>query len=71
MYKGSVILFGRKKTMEHALQCLARLIRVLLGPSAVPDKKLAFGKSLGVLGVSACCASCALASFCDVFPVAG
>ena len=41
--------------MKHALQCLARLIKVLLGPSAVADKKLAFGKSLDVLGVSVCC----------------
>jgi hypothetical protein len=57
--------------MEHALRCLARLIRVLLGPSAVANKKLAFGKRLDVLGVSACCAICALASVCEVFPVAG
>lgn len=37
--------------MEHALQCLARLIRVLLGPTAVADKKLACGKCLDILGV--------------------
>ena len=57
--------------MEHALRCLARLIRVLLGPSAVANKKLAFGKRLDVLGVSGCCAICALASVCEVFPGAG
>ena len=38
--------------MKHALQCLARLIKVLLGPTAVADEKLAYGKSLDVLGVS-------------------
>ena len=37
--------------MEHALQCLARLIRLLLGPTAVADKKLACGTRLDVLGV--------------------
>ncbi len=51
---------GRRETMEHALQCLARLIRVLLGPTAVANKKLACGVSLDVLGVrrwfSTCCA---------------
>ncbi len=41
----------RRETMEHALRCLARLIRALLGPTAVAEKKLAFGKSLDVLGV--------------------
>jgi hypothetical protein len=38
--------------MEHALSCLARLIRILLGPSAVADKKLECGHELIVLGVS-------------------
>jgi len=37
--------------MEHALQCLARLIRLLLGPTAVAADKLACGKKLDVLGV--------------------
>jgi len=41
----------RHETMEHALQCLARLIRAVLGPTAVADKKLACGKKLDVLGV--------------------
>ena len=41
----------RRETMEHALQCLARLIRVLLGPTAVANDKLACGKKLDVLGV--------------------
>ena len=37
--------------MEHAMRCIARLIRLLLGPTAVAEKKLACGKSLGILGV--------------------
>ena len=37
--------------MEHALSCLARLIRILLGPLAVADKKLECGHGLVVLGV--------------------
>jgi hypothetical protein len=41
----------RPETMEHALQCLARLIRVLLGPTAVALNKLACGRTLDVLGV--------------------
>ena len=44
----------RPETMEHGLQCLARLIRVLLGQTAVADNKLACGRSLCVLGVSCC-----------------
>ena len=40
----------RRETMEHALRCLARLIRALLGPTAVAEKKLEFWKSLDVLG---------------------
>ena len=39
--------------MKHALQCLVRLIKVLLGPSAVAPKKIECGISLVVLGVSA------------------
>ena len=46
-----VCCIRRKATMEHALQCLARLIRVLLGPTAVAEKKLACGAHLDVLGV--------------------
>ena len=38
--------------MAHSLECLAKLIRVLLGPSSVADDKLAFGKKVDVLGVS-------------------
>ena len=38
------------ETVEHALGCAVRVIRTLLGPSAVDDSKVAFGMSLSVLG---------------------
>ena len=41
----------RPETMEHAMQCLAKLVRILLGASAIADRKLECGFSLVVLGV--------------------
>ena len=41
----------RPDSMKHAMLCFARLVRVLLGVSAIADKKLACGLSLGILGV--------------------
>ena len=41
----------RPETMEHAMGCLARLVRLLLGTSAIEDRKLAHGMSLIYLGV--------------------
>ena len=41
-------------TMEHAMQCFARLVRLLLGPEAIADRKLEYGKQLLVLGMLAC-----------------
>ena len=40
----------RRETMAHALQCLARLMRVLLGLTAVANDKLACGVKLDLLG---------------------
>lgn len=37
--------------MKHALGCLVRLLRLLLGPSAVADDKQACGTHLDILGV--------------------
>ena len=37
--------------MKHALQCVARLVRALLGQSAIAEKKLACGKKLDILGI--------------------
>ena len=41
----------RAETMQHATQCIARLIRAVLGREAIEDRKLDFGLSLVVLGV--------------------
>ena len=37
--------------MEHSMLCFARLVRLLLGPSAVAANKLEFGRKLCILGV--------------------
>ena len=42
---------GRPAVLQHGLGCLVRLIRVLLGASAIADSKVAFGKKLVLLGV--------------------
>ena len=39
------------ETLEHALSCFARLVRLLLGESALAEKKLDFGSNLEVLGI--------------------
>ena len=41
----------REETLAHALDCLARLVRLLLGPTAIAEAKLEIGTSLCVLGV--------------------
>ena len=42
----------RSETVKHAMYCLARLVRVLLGTTAIADRKLEFGASLVVLGIT-------------------
>ena len=43
---------NRKETVEHAMQCFARLVRLLLGETAIAEKKLEFGlHGLEILGV--------------------
>ena len=37
--------------MRHGLDCFVRLVRVLLGKSAISDKKVGYGRELVVLGV--------------------
>ena len=51
---GSCISFLvlRSECAEHAVQCFVRLVRVLLGDSAISDKKVEWGESFTVLGVS-------------------
>ena len=41
----------REETVEHAMQCFARLVRVLMGATAIADRKLECGRTLCVLGV--------------------
>ena len=41
----------RPAVLEHGLGCLVRLIRLLLGASAVADSKVGFGKKIVLLGV--------------------
>jgi len=40
--------------VEHALECVARLVRALLGDDAVADGKAEHGASLVILGVLIC-----------------
>jgi len=41
----------RPELVEHAMQCFARLTRILLGGTSVSDRKLDFGACLLVLGI--------------------
>jgi hypothetical protein len=38
--------------VEHAMQCFAKIVRALLGSSAIAADKLMFGASLDILGVN-------------------
>ena len=41
----------RFECMRHGMECFVRLVRALLGPSAVSDKKVECGRSLVILGI--------------------
>ena len=41
----------RAETVDHALWCFARLVKLLLGDDAIAQKKLDFGPQLCILGV--------------------
>jgi hypothetical protein len=63
-YVDDLFAAERKESMEHALDCLARLLRLILGPGAAAPDKLEFGEELVILGVRfACLISCARACF--------
>ena len=47
----ATIISTRQDTMEHAKQCFVRLLRLLLGESAVADNKVECGIKVVVLGV--------------------
>ena len=40
-----------RSTAEHAMQCFARLVRAVLGPSAIAPSKFAHGMPLDILGL--------------------
>ena len=40
-----------RSTAEHAMECFARLVRAVLGPSAIAPSKLAHGMPLDILGL--------------------
>jgi len=44
----------RPDCLDHAMKCFARLVRTLLGPDAIADRKLECGASLCILGVDIC-----------------
>lgn len=44
----------RPATMKHAMWCFARVVRLLLGSTAISERKLEFGKCLNVLGMTVC-----------------
>ena len=41
----------RPESMQHAMYCVARMLRLMLGEAAVEDSKLEYGQTLVVLGV--------------------
>lgn len=43
---------SQPECVEHGMECFAELVRLMLGLSAVSDKKLDFGNPLCVLGLS-------------------
>jgi hypothetical protein len=50
-YVGASPVACRPETIEHALGCFMRIIRLLLGQNALASHKVSFGSSLCVLGV--------------------
>ena len=50
-YVDDYIGVDRPECVEHAMQCMARLVRAIFGFSAVAARKLDFGPSLVALGI--------------------
>ena len=46
-----MLVCARPECVEHAMQCMARLVRAIFGFSAVAARKLDFGPSLVALGI--------------------
>ena len=53
----------RRDTAKHAMEVFARLVRALLGKSAIASRKLEHGKKLVILGVQDQVRMCAQAGF--------
>jgi len=51
-YVDDLFAAERLESMEHAMQCVARLVRLLLGPDSMDEKKLQFGAKLDILGIN-------------------
>ena len=51
MAHASVCVSARAETRAHAAECFARLVRAVLGSSAVSPKKMGHGLSLVILGI--------------------
>ena len=49
--QANVFVCVRPECAEHAMQCMARLVRAIFGFSAVAARKLDFGPSLVALGI--------------------
>ena len=50
-YVDDFFAVGRPEDIGHALQCIARLIRALIGDDALANEKLDHGRHLNVLGL--------------------
>ena len=44
-------MFFRPELIQHSTECIVRLLRACMGPSAVSDRKVESGPSLIILGV--------------------
>lgn len=61
----------RPETTKHAMMCIARLVRALLGESAISARKLECGPSLTVLGIDVCPGWCICSWACCVHCLPG
>ena len=55
--------------VEHALGCVVRLVRCVLGPDSVSEKKMEFGSPLVVFGMELEARACARLEFLGHAPV--
>jgi len=53
----------RKESVQHGLGCFTRLVRAVLGPSSLAERKLMWGMPLPILGVSVQASDSGMACF--------